>query len=67
MEEMGFWAWADKKINSSSPISSVFLVITFLIKCKINTICVFDAFVVKDDIEIGSGNIIPLWLFGFLY
>jgi len=25
------------------------------------------AFVVKDDIEIGSGNVIPLWLFGFLY
>jgi len=26
-----------------------------------------NAFVVKDDIEIGSGNVIPLWLFGFLY
>lgn len=26
-----------------------------------------NAFVVKDDIEIGSNNIIPLWLFGFLY
>ena len=26
-----------------------------------------DAFVVKDDIEIGSGSSIPLWLFGFLY
>ena len=26
-----------------------------------------DAFVVKDDIEIGYGNVIPLWLFGFLY
>jgi len=26
-----------------------------------------DSFVVKDQIEIGSGNIIPLWLFGFLY
>ncbi len=25
------------------------------------------AFIVKDDIEIGSENIIPLWLFGFLY
>jgi hypothetical protein len=25
------------------------------------------AFVVKDDIEIGAGNSIPLWLFGFLY
>ena len=26
-----------------------------------------NAYVVKDNIEIGSGNIIPLWLFGFLY
>lgn len=26
-----------------------------------------DAFIVKDDIEMASGNIIPLWLFGFLY
>jgi predicted AAA+ superfamily ATPase len=26
-----------------------------------------NAYVVKDDIEIGSNNIIPLWLFGFLY
>lgn len=25
------------------------------------------AFVVKDDIEYGFGNIIPLWHFGFLY
>ena len=25
------------------------------------------AYVVKDGIEIGSGNIIPLWMFGFLY
>jgi len=26
-----------------------------------------DSFVVADDIEIGFGNKIPLWLFGFLY
>ncbi len=26
-----------------------------------------DAYVVKDDIEIGSAGVIPLWLFGFLY
>jgi hypothetical protein len=26
-----------------------------------------NAFNVKDDIEIGSNNIVPLWLFGFLY
>lgn len=25
------------------------------------------AFVAKDDIEIGFGNIIPIWLFGFMY
>jgi predicted AAA+ superfamily ATPase len=26
-----------------------------------------NSYVVKDDIEIGNDNIIPLWLFGFLY
>ncbi len=26
-----------------------------------------DSFLVKDNIEIGAGNRIPLWLFGFLY
>ena len=26
-----------------------------------------NAFIVKDDIENGINNIIPLWLFGFLY
>lgn len=26
-----------------------------------------NSYIVKDDIEIGSDNIIPLWLFGFLY
>ncbi|NPA46281.1 MAG: AAA family ATPase, partial [Chlorobi bacterium] len=26
-----------------------------------------DAYVVADDIDIGFGNKIPLWLFGFLY
>jgi len=26
-----------------------------------------NAFIAKDDIEIGNDNIIPLWLFGFLY
>lgn len=26
-----------------------------------------NAFVIKDDIEIGSDNVIPIWLFGFLY
>jgi hypothetical protein len=26
-----------------------------------------DSFVVADDIEIGFGNKIPLWLFGFVY
>jgi predicted AAA+ superfamily ATPase len=26
-----------------------------------------NSFVVSDDVEIGSGNKIPLWLFGFLY
>lgn len=26
-----------------------------------------DSYIVADDIEIGSGNKIPLWLFGFLY
>jgi len=26
-----------------------------------------EGYIVKDDIEYGSGNIIPLWAFGFLY
>ena len=26
-----------------------------------------NSFVIRDDIEIGRNNIIPLWLFGFLY
>ena len=26
-----------------------------------------NAFIVKDDVETGAGNIIPLWAFGFLY
>jgi predicted AAA+ superfamily ATPase len=26
-----------------------------------------NAFIVKDDIEVGNDNIIPLWLFGFMY
>ena len=26
-----------------------------------------NSFIVKDNIEIGTDNIIPLWLFGFLY
>jgi predicted AAA+ superfamily ATPase len=26
-----------------------------------------NSYIVKDDIEVGSNNIIPLWLFGFLY
>ena len=26
-----------------------------------------NAFIVKDDIEIGSNEIIPLWVFGFMY
>ncbi len=28
---------------------------------------VSNSYLVKDDIEIGSNNIIPLWMFGFLY
>jgi uncharacterized protein len=26
-----------------------------------------NAFIAKDNIEIGSGNVIPVWLFGFMY
>ena len=26
-----------------------------------------DSYVVNDDVEVGIGNKIPLWLFGFLY
>jgi hypothetical protein len=28
---------------------------------------VHDAYLAVDDIEIGFGNRIPIWLFGFLY
>jgi hypothetical protein len=28
---------------------------------------ILNSFVAADDIEIGFGNKIPLWLFGFLY
>lgn len=28
---------------------------------------VHNAFVARDDIEVGFGNVIPLWLFGFMY
>jgi hypothetical protein len=28
---------------------------------------ILNSYVVKDTIEIGSDNIIPLWMFGFLY
>jgi predicted AAA+ superfamily ATPase len=36
-------------------------------KTKKQIIDLENAFVVKDDIEIGFENQIPLWLFGFLY
>jgi hypothetical protein len=26
-----------------------------------------NAYVVKDEIELGSDNVIPLWMFGLLY
>lgn len=26
-----------------------------------------NGFIIKDDIEVGHGNVIPLWMFGFLY
>ena len=36
-------------------------------KSKKQILNIPNSFVVRDDIEYGSGNIIPLWLFGFLY
>jgi len=36
-------------------------------KTKKQIVGLENAFVAKDDIEIGFGNIIPVWLFGFLY
>ena len=36
-------------------------------KTKKQVMDISKAFVVKDDIEIGTDNTIPLWLFGFLY
>ena len=26
-----------------------------------------EGYVIKDDVEYGFGNIVPLWAFGFLY
>lgn len=58
---------------SASPISD-FLIndrYTFEVggrKKKQKQLCdVADGYVVKDDIETGYGNIIPLWMFGMLY
>lgn len=34
-------------------------------QCQLQDIA--DGYVVKDDIETGYGNIIPLWMFGMLY
>ena len=36
-------------------------------KTKKQIVGIPNSFVVKDNIEIGSGNIIPLWMFGLLY
>lgn len=36
-------------------------------KPKKQVVGIKDSFLVKDDIEYGQGNVIPLWLFGFLY
>jgi len=36
-------------------------------KTKRQIINLGNSWIIKDNIEIGSGNVIPLWLFGFLY
>ena len=36
-------------------------------KTKKQILSTKNAFVAKDGIEIGFGNIIPIWLFGFMY
>lgn len=36
-------------------------------KTKKQIVGLDNAFIAKDDIEIGFGNIIPVWLFGFMY
>jgi len=33
----------------------------------INYNAIENSFIASDDIEVGFGNKIPLWLFGFLY
>ncbi len=34
---------------------------------KKRELTIADGYVVKDDIEYGSGNIIPIWMFGLNY
>ena len=36
-------------------------------KTKRQIACVENAYIAKDSIEIGFGNIIPVWMFGFMY
>ncbi|MCF8360215.1 MAG: AAA family ATPase [Prolixibacteraceae bacterium] len=57
----------------SSPLSDFLVdgIYTFEIggksKKKKQVLGIKNAFIVKDDIETGYDNVIPLWLFGFLY
>jgi len=36
-------------------------------KTRKQTVAIPDSYIAKDMIEIGYGNIIPVWLFGFMY
>lgn len=58
-----------KNVNTMIFIVNKYINVLIIIKSKSKKQVrqLENAFVVKDGIEIGSGNVIPLWLFGLLY
>jgi len=74
VRETFFLNQLDYKLEVNSSKQSVFFVedkYTFEVggknKNKKQISSIPNSFIVKDNIEIGAGNTIPLWLFGFLY
>ncbi|VAW28997.1 ATPase, partial [hydrothermal vent metagenome] len=74
VRETFFFNQLNYKLEVNSSKQSDFLVedkYTFEVggknKNKKQTSSIPNSFIVKDTIEIGTGNTIPLWLFGFLY
>ncbi len=74
VRETFFFNQLNYKLETNSSKQSDFLVentYTFEVggknKTKKQIGAIPNSFIVKDNIEIGTGNSIPLWLFGFLY